>query len=75
MQEAKTNVHQNKFNPITFGALFNFQILERYFTRIFAKSCSSKNTHKDINMWNSRNRILIDTDGDDVAFLSGSGSQ
>ena len=29
----------------------------------------------DINrtMWNSRNRILIDTDGDDVAFLSGSG--
>ena len=24
-------------------------------------------------MWNSRNRILIDTDGDDVAFLSGSG--
>ena len=24
-------------------------------------------------MWSSRNRILIDTDGDDVAFLSGSG--
>ena len=24
-------------------------------------------------MWSSRNKILMDTDGDDVAFLSGSG--
>merc|ERR1712012_665853 len=24
-------------------------------------------------MWSSRNRMLMDTDGDDVAFLSGSG--
>ena len=26
-------------------------------------------------MWSSRNRMLMDTDGDDVAFLSGSGNQ
>lgn len=25
-------------------------------------------------MWSSRNKILMDTDGDDVAFLSGSGA-
>ena len=30
-------------------------------------------TNENSKMWNSRNRILIDTDGDDVAFLSGSG--
>ena len=26
-------------------------------------------------MWSSRNRMLNDTDGDDVAFLSGSGKK
>ena len=33
----------------------------------------NQNTNEKVTMWNSRNRILIDADGDDVAFLSGSG--
>ena len=33
----------------------------------------NQNTNETVTMWNSRNRILIDADGDDVAFLSGSG--
>ena len=34
---------------------------------------SGKNVSRE--MWSSRNKILMDTDGDDVAFLSGSGAQ
>ena len=42
---------------------------------ISSKSKSiEQNKENNTKMWNSRNRILIDTDGDDVAFLSGSGN-
>ena len=39
----------------------------------YLKNCKNFIPNENSKMWNSRNRILIDTDGDDVAFLSGSG--
>ena len=83
--EARKNVHQHKFKEVKFRPVLDFQSFKRgltyvsNFTGKSAKPQSFKNTQKvkkkDINMWNSRNRILIDTDGDDVAFLSGSGKR
>ena len=75
--ERKTSLH----NPVTkikafhFGLLFKKNTFQRIIITLKAKALHSKNknTNEKPKMWNSRNRILIDADGDDVAFLSGSG--
>ena len=58
-----------------FGLLFKKNTFQRIIISLKTKALHSKtkNTNEKPKMWNSRNRILIDADGDDVAFLSGSG--
>ena len=68
-------------NPVTESKAFHFGFLskkntaQRIIKTLKTKSLHFKNqnTNEKVTMWNSRNRILIDADGDDVAFLSGSG--
>ena len=69
------------YNPVTKIKAFHFRLLsknntvQRIIINLKTKFLHSKNknTNEKTTMWNSRNRILIDADGDDVAFLSGSG--
>ena len=67
-----------KFQCISTGLKYLNDNVQKYKHIVASKQPLRYNQESDSNnknMWNSRNRILIDTDGDDVAFLSGSGSQ